>query len=48
MFQDTGVLHGCVKGAVVAVAGCKAGQCAEMAPRGPYGLYSGIGVLSSV
>lgn len=31
MFQDTGVLHGYVEGAVVAVAGCEAGRCAKMA-----------------
>lgn len=48
MFKDTGVLHGCVAGAVVAIVGYKAGMCAEMALWGLGGLYSGIWVLTSI
>lgn len=34
MFQDTGVVPGCLEREVVALAGRKAGRCAETAPRG--------------
>lgn len=48
MFNDTGMLTSCVEGAVVAVAGCKAGKWTEMALQEPCGLCSEFGVLSSV
>lgn len=48
VFQDTGVLHGCVKGATLTAAGCEAERYAEMTPWEPCGLCSGIWVLSSV